>query len=65
MLFRSNAKIGWRSPGERYSIALFAENLLNEKYLRTLNTITADTFHTPYVRRDQTGFYGIELGLKF
>jgi iron complex outermembrane receptor protein len=60
-----NAKIGWRSPGERYSIALFAENLLNEKYLRTLNTITADTFHTPYVRRDQPGFYGIELGLKF
>jgi iron complex outermembrane receptor protein len=60
-----NAKIGWRSPGERYSIALFAENLLNEKYLRTLNTITADTFHTPYVRRDQPGYYGIELGLKF
>jgi iron complex outermembrane receptor protein len=60
-----NAKIGWRSPGERYSIALFAENLLNEKYLRTLNTITADTFLTPYVRRDQPGFYGIELGLKF
>ena len=60
-----NAKIGWRSPGQRYSIALFAENLLNEKYLRTLNTITADTFHTPYVRRYQPGFYGIELGLKF
>ncbi|HWK34671.1 TonB-dependent receptor, partial [Sphingomonas sp.] len=60
-----NARIGWRSPGDRYSIALYAENLLNQKYLRTLNTISADIFQTPYVRRDRPGFYGAELGFKF
>lgn len=60
-----NAKIGWRAPGDRWSIAAYAENLLNEKYLRTLNTISADIFETPYVRIDRPRFYGIELGLKF
>ncbi|UIJ46752.1 TonB-dependent receptor [Sphingomonas cannabina] len=60
-----NARIGWRSPDNHYSVAFYAENLLNEKYLRTLNTITADTFFTPYVRRDRPGFYGVELGLRF
>ncbi|MGN6269657.1 MAG: TonB-dependent receptor [Sphingomonas sp.] len=60
-----NAKIGWRAPGDRWSIAAYAENLLNEKYLRTLNTISADIFETPYVRIDRPRFYGIELGLRF
>ena len=60
-----NAKIGYRFPGDRFSIAAYAENLLNEKYLRTLNTISVDTFQTPYVRIDRPGFYGVELGVKF
>lgn len=61
-----NAKIGYRFGEDgRFSIAAYAENLLNKKYLRTLNTITADTFQTPYVRRDRPAFYGVELGFKF
>lgn len=60
-----NAKIGWRGPDDRYSIALYAENLLDKKYLRTLNTITSDIFNTPYVRIDRPGFYGVEFGFKF
>lgn len=61
-----NAKIGYRfGEDHRFSIAAYAENLLNKKYLRTLNTITADTFQTPYVRRDRPAFYGVELGFNF
>ncbi len=61
-----NAKIGYRFGEDcRFSIAAFAENLFNEKYLRTLNTISADVFQTPYVRRDRPAFYGVELGFKF
>ncbi|WP_447761977.1 TonB-dependent receptor [Sphingopyxis panaciterrae] len=61
-----NAKIGYRFGNEgRFSIAAYAENLLNKKYLRTLNTISADIFQTPYVRRDRPAFYGVELGFKF
>ncbi|MBJ7438131.1 MAG: TonB-dependent receptor [Sphingopyxis sp.] len=61
-----NAKIGYRfGEDRRFSIAAYAENLFNEKYLRTLNTISADIFQTPYVRRDRPAFYGVELGFKF
>ncbi|PTS88896.1 hypothetical protein DBR17_03895, partial [Sphingomonas sp. HMWF008] len=34
-----NARIGWRLPGDHVSISVYAENLLNKKYYRTLNTI--------------------------
>ncbi len=60
-----NAKIGWRSPGDQISIAAYAENLLDKRYYRTLNTISADIFQTPYVRAERPGFYGVELGLRF
>ncbi|MFA6112506.1 MAG: TonB-dependent receptor [Sphingomonas sp.] len=60
-----NAKVGWRSPGDHVSIAVYAENLLDKRYYRTLNTISTDIFETPYVRADRPGFYGVELGFKF
>ena len=61
-----NAKIGYRFGEQgRLSIAAYAENLFNEKYLRTLNTISSDIFQTPYVRQDRPAFYGLELGFKF
>lgn len=60
-----NARIGWRLPGDHVSISVYAENLLNKKYYRTLNTISAAIFQTPYVRAERPGFYGVELGFKF
>ena len=60
-----NAKIGWRSPDDQVSISAYAENLLNKRYYRTLNTISADIFNTPYVRAERPGFYGVELGFRF
>lgn len=60
-----NAKLGWRFAGDHLSVAVYAENLLDKRYYRTLNTISADVFQTPYVRADRPGFYGVEFGLKF
>lgn len=60
-----NARVGWRSPDDRLTISAFAENLLNLRYYRTLNTISADIFNTPYVRAERPGFYGVELGFNF
>ena len=60
-----NARIGWRSPDDHVSIAAYAENLLDKRYYRTLNTISTDSFQTPYVRADRPGFYGVELGFRF
>ena len=60
-----NARLGWRSPGDQVSVAAYAENLLDNRYYRTLNTISADIFQTPYVRAERPGFYGVEVGFKF
>ena len=60
-----NAKIGWRMPGDHLSISLYSENLFNERRLRTLNTISADIFGTPYVRVDRPRFFGVEIGLRY
>lgn len=60
-----NARVGWRSPDDHVSIALYAENLLDNRYFRTLNTISADIFQTPYVRAERPGFYGVEVGFRF
>ena len=60
-----NARVGWRSPGDQVSVAAYAENLLDNRYYRTLNTISADIFNTPYVRAERPGFYGVEVGFRF
>ena len=59
-----NAKIGWRSPGDRFSVAVYGENIFGDQRPR-LNTITADIFETPYIRLDRPAFYGIELGFRY
>jgi iron complex outermembrane receptor protein len=60
-----NARIGWRSPGDHFSVALFAENLFDVRTPRTLNPISADIFGTPYVRIDRPRFWGVEFGARF
>ncbi|QXQ07604.1 TonB-dependent receptor [Sphingosinicellaceae bacterium] len=60
-----NAKIGWRLPGDHLSLSLYTENLFNDQRLRTLNTISADIFGTPYVRVDKPRFFGVEIGLRY
>ncbi|MES2056361.1 MAG: TonB-dependent receptor [Pseudomonadota bacterium] len=60
-----NARIGWRLPDDRFSVALFADNLFDVRTPRTLNLISADTLGTPYVRMDRPRFWGVELGVRY
>ena len=60
-----NAKVGWRLPGDNLSISVYVENLFDDQRLRTLNTISADIFGTPYVRVDKPRFVGVEFGLRY
>lgn len=60
-----NARIGWRAPGDHFSVSLWAENLFNVRTPRSLNDITADIFNTPYVRLDKPRFFGVELGYRY
>ncbi len=60
-----NAKVGWRSPDDHFSVSVYAENLFDDQRLRTLNTISADIFGTPYVRVDRPRFWGVEFGVRY
>jgi len=60
-----NARIGWRAPDDRVSIALFAENLFDVQVPRGINSISVDTFGTPYTRLDRPRSWGVELSGKF
>ncbi|VVT14423.1 conserved exported hypothetical protein [Sphingomonas sp. EC-HK361] len=60
-----NAKIGWRLPGDQFTVAVYGENIFDDQRPRALNTISADIFRTPYVRLDRPAFYGVEIGFKF
>ncbi|MBC6982593.1 TonB-dependent receptor [Caulobacter sp. 17J80-11] len=60
-----NARIGWNSPDGRYTASVWAENLLDERTVASLNTISATSLGTPYVRLDQPRFWGVQLGVHF
>ncbi|MBB4839979.1 iron complex outermembrane receptor protein [Sphingomonas kyeonggiensis] len=60
-----NARIGWRLPGNAFSLSVFAENLFDVRTPRTLNPISAQTLGTPYVRMDRPRFWGVELNGRF
>ncbi|NEX92374.1 TonB-dependent receptor [Caulobacter sp. 17J65-9] len=60
-----NARIGWNSPDQTYSVSLWAENLLDERTVSSLGTISASALQTPFVRLDQPRFWGVQLGVHF
>ena len=61
----TNARLTWLSPGERFEVAGFVENLFDNRYVTSLNDITAATLQTPYVRVNRPRLYGIELAARF
>ena len=61
----ANARVGYSFPGDHLTISVFGDNILGDQAPRTLNDISAEFFHTPYVRLDEPATFGVELGLKF
>ena len=61
----TDARLGWKSPDRRYTVFLWAQNLLDARTVQSLNTITALTLDTPYVRLNPPRFWGVQLGYRF
>jgi iron complex outermembrane receptor protein len=55
----------WVSPTGRIEVSLYAQNLLNNRYVTDINYITAATLKTPYVRPESPRFWGAELTYRF
>jgi iron complex outermembrane receptor protein len=61
----TDARVTWSDITGHYQVALWGTNLFNHRYVTDINTITASTLGTPYVRPQAPRFYGAELTYKF
>ncbi len=61
----TDARLTWSDVRDHYEVALYAQNLFDNRYVTDINYITATTLGTPYVRPQAPRFWGAELTYKF
>ena len=62
---RTDARLDWHAPGDRWGIALYANNLFNNRYVTGVNNISTSVFGTPFASITPPRMYGLELRAKF
>jgi iron complex outermembrane recepter protein len=62
---RTDARIDWHSPGDHWGIALYANNLFNDRYVTGVNNISTTVFGTPFASITPPRIWGLELRAKF
>jgi len=55
----------WTDRTGRYTVALYAQNLFDHRYVTGINYITAANLQTPYVRPELPRLWGAELTYRF
>jgi iron complex outermembrane receptor protein len=62
---QTDARIGWRADKNRWGVSFYATNLFNERYVTSIDTITASTIGTPYALINAPRRYGVDLHAAF
>lgn len=62
---RTDMHLGWNSHDGRYGISLFANNLLNKRYVMRINNVTTSVFGTPNATINPPRMWGVELRASF
>jgi len=62
---RLDLRLGWTSPNEKYGIAGFVTNALNDQYVTGVNNLTAGNFGTPFASISEPRMWGIEATVSF
>ncbi|RDI98642.1 TonB-dependent receptor [Dyella solisilvae] len=62
---RTDARIGWSSPGDRWGVALYGNNVFNKRYVTGINNISTSVFGTPFASISPPRLWGVELRAKF
>jgi len=62
---RTDARLDWHAPGDRWGVALYASNLFNDRYVTGVDNITATVFGTPYANITPPRMWGVEFRAKF
>jgi len=61
----TDIRLAWADATNHYQVAMYAQNLFDNRYVTGINYITATTLNTPYVRPQSPRFWGAELTYRF
>ncbi|WP_267226315.1 TonB-dependent receptor [Dyella silvae] len=62
---RTDARVDWHAPGDRWGVALYGTNVFNKRYVTGVNNISASVFGTPFASISPPRMWGLELRAKF
>ncbi|MGO1073675.1 TonB-dependent receptor [Lysobacter sp. CA199] len=63
--WRTDARIAWNSADNHWSVAVYGNNLLNDRYVADVRDFTSDVFGTPAAVLNTPRMYGLELRASF
>lgn len=62
---RLDLRLAWTSTNEKYGLAAYATNVLDDQYVTGVNNITTDTFGTPFTLISEPRMWGVEATVAF
>jgi iron complex outermembrane receptor protein len=62
---RMDLRLGWLSQDEKYGIAGFVTNLLDDQYVTGINNLTTGTFGTAFASVSEPRMWGVEATVRF
>jgi iron complex outermembrane receptor protein len=62
---RLDLRLAWTSTNEKYGLAAYVTNALDDQYVTGVNNITTDTFGTPFTLVSEPRMWGVEATVAF
>jgi iron complex outermembrane receptor protein len=62
---RLDLRLAWTSLNEKYGLAAYVTNVLDDQYVGGVNNITTDTFGTPFSLISEPRMWGVEATVAF
>jgi iron complex outermembrane receptor protein len=62
---RLDLRLSWTSTGDKYGLAAFVTNALDDQYVTGINNLTTDIFGTPFASISEPRMWGVEATIKF
>jgi iron complex outermembrane receptor protein len=58
-------RLGWSSASDKFGVAGYVTNLLDDQYVNGINNITTTTFGTAFASISEPRMWGVEATVKF
>jgi iron complex outermembrane receptor protein len=62
---RLDVRLAWTSTNQKYGVAAYVTNVLDDQYVTGVNNITTETFGTPFTLISEPRMWGVEATVAF